>query len=221
VRILVAEDDRELAEKVARALERAGFAVDQVHDGHQADFQGRSESYDAAVLDLGLPQLDGLSVLRGWREAGVALPVLILTARSRWSEKQAGFHAGADDYLTKPFEMGEVVLRVQALIRRSKGIASPDLVCGSLRLDTRTGDLSLGGEPLELTGQEHRVLAYLLHHAGRVVSRTELLEHVYARDRDPDSNVLDVLIGRVRRKLGRPLIETVRGRGYRLVNARE
>jgi two-component system OmpR family response regulator len=221
MRVLIAEDDLELGAKLERALERAGFAVDLARDGRQADFLGRTEAYDAAVLDLGLPQLDGLGVLRGWREAGVALPVLILTARSRWSEKQAGFHAGADDYLTKPFEFGEAVLRVQALIRRSKGYAHPEIVCGALRLDTRTGDVALNGEPLVLTSQEHRVLAYLLHHAGRVVSRSELLDHVYARDRDPDSNVLDVLIGRVRRKLGLPLIETVRGRGFRLVSARE
>jgi two-component system OmpR family response regulator len=219
--VLIAEDDPELGAKLARALERAGYAVDLAQDGKQADLLGRTAAYDAVVLDLGLPNLDGLSVLRGWREAGLVVPVLILTARSRWSEKQAGFHAGADDYLTKPFEFGEAVLRVQALIRRSKGHAHPEIVCGSLCLDTRTGDVTLNGEPLALTGQEHRVLSYLLHHAGRVVSRSELLDHVYARDRDPDSNVLDVLIGRLRRKLGLPVIETVRGRGYRLVTARE
>jgi len=217
VRVLVVEDEVELATKVARTLEAAGFAVDVAHDGERADFLGRTESYDAAVLDLGLPRRDGLAVLRGWRDDGIGLPVLILTARSRWSEKQAGFHAGADDYLTKPFEPGEVVLRVQVLIRRSRGLASPDLACGPLRLDARTGDVRLDGEPIALTPQEHRVLSYLLHHVGRVVSRAELLDHVYARDLDPDSNVLDVLVTRLRRKLGRPLLETVRGRGFRLV----
>jgi len=216
MRVLVVEDEPELAAKIARTLEAAGFVVDLAHDGGRADFLGHTESYDAVVLDLGLPVRDGLAVLQGWRDDGIALPVLVLTARSRWSEKQAGFHAGADDYLTKPFELGEVVLRVQALIRRSRGLASPDLRCGPLRLDARTGDVTLEGEQLPLTAQEHRVLAYLLHHVGRVVSRSELLEHVYARELDPDSNVLDVLIARVRRKLGRPLIETVRGRGFRL-----
>ncbi len=216
MRVLVVEDDVELAAKVARTLESAGFVLDLAHDGDRADFLGRTESYDAAVLDLGLPQRDGLAVLRGWRDDRISLPVLVLTARSRWSDKQAGFHAGADDYLTKPFEPGEVVLRVQALIRRSRGLASPDLACGPLRLDARTGDMTLDGVPVPLTPQEHRVLGYLLHHVGRVVSRSELLDHVYARDLDPDSNVLDVLIGRVRRKLGRSLLETVRGRGYRL-----
>jgi two-component system OmpR family response regulator len=218
--VLVVEDDVELAAKVARTLEAAGFVLDVAHDGDRADFLGRTESYDAVVLDLGLPQRDGLAVLRGWRDDGISVPVLVLTARNRWSEKQAGFHAGADDYLTKPFEPGEVVLRVQALIRRSSGLASPDLACGPLRLDARTGDVTLDGVPVALTAQEHRVLSYLLHHVGRVVSRSELLDHVYARDLDPDSNVLDVLIARVRRKLGRSLLETVRGRGYRLAEPR-
>jgi two-component system OmpR family response regulator len=218
--VLVVEDDVELATKLARTLESAGFVLDLAHDGDRADFLGRTESYDAVVLDLGLPLRDGLTVLHGWRDDGISVPVLVLTARNRWSEKQAGFHAGADDYLTKPFEPGEVVLRVQALIRRSRGLASPDLACGPLRLDARTGDVTLDGLPVALTAQEHRVLAYLLHHVGRVVSRSELLDHVYARNLDPDSNVLDVLIARVRRKLGRSLLETVRGRGYRLAEPR-
>jgi len=216
VRVLVVEDEEELAAKLARALAAAGFAVDLAHDGERADFLGRTEPYDAAVLDLGLPRLDGLSVLRGWRAEGVGVPVLILTARGRWSEKQAGFAAGADDYLVKPFELGEAVLRVQALLRRSRGHASPEIRCGALRLDTHRGELSLAGEPVALTAQEYRLVSYLMHHAGSVVSRSELLDHVYERGLDPDSNVVDVLIGRVRRKIGAGRIETVRGRGFRL-----
>lgn len=216
MRVLVVEDEEELAAKLARALGAAGFAVDLAHDGARADFLGRSEPYDAVVLDLGLPRLDGLSVLRGWRAAGVGVPVLILTARGRWSDKQSGFEAGADDYLVKPFELGEAVLRVQALVRRSRGHASPELVCGALRLDTHRGVVTLAGEPVALTAQEYRLLAYLLHHAEGIVSRSELLDHVYERDADPDSNVVDVLLGRVRRKIGAERIETVRGRGFRL-----
>jgi two-component system OmpR family response regulator len=216
MRVLVVEDEPELAGKLARALGAAGFVVDTAHDGERADFLGRSEPYDAVVLDLGLPRLDGLSVLRGWRAEGFGLPVLILTARGRWSEKQAGFAAGADDYLVKPFELGEAVLRVQALVRRSRGHASPELACGALRLDTHRGELSLAGEPVALTAQEYRLLAYLMHHGEGVVSRSELLDHVYERGLDPDSNVIDVLIGRVRRKIGAGRIETVRGRGFRL-----
>ena len=216
MRVLVVEDEPELAAKVARALDAAGFAVDQAHDGRRADVLGRTEPYDAVVLDLGLPQLDGVSVLRGWRDDGIEAPVLVLTARGRWSDKQAGFEAGADDYLVKPFELGEAVLRVQALIRRSRGYASPELVCGGLRLDSHRGEVTLDGERVTLTAHEYRLVAYLLHHAERVVSRSELLDHVYERGLDPDSNVIDVLLGRVRRKIGADRIETVRGRGFRL-----
>lgn len=216
MRVLVVEDEEELAAKLARALGAAGFAVDLAHDGERADFLGRSEPYDAVVLDLGLPRRDGLSVLRDWRAEGVGAPVLILTARGRWSEKQAGFEAGADDYLVKPFELGEAVLRVQALVRRSRGHAAPEIACGALRLDTHRGSVSLDGEPVSLTAQEYRLVVYLMHHAERVVSRSELLDHVYERGLDPDSNVIDVLIGRVRRKIGAERIETVRARGFRL-----
>jgi two-component system, OmpR family, response regulator len=216
VRVLVVEDEPELAEKLVRALGAAGFAVDVAHDGKQADSLGRTEPYDAAVLDLGLPRLDGLSVLRGWRGEGVGIPTLVLTARGRWSEKQAGFAAGADDYLVKPFELGEAVLRVQALVRRSHGHASPEIRAGALRLDTHRGEFTIAGEPVTLTAQEYRLLAYLAHHAERVVSRSELLDHVYERSLDPDSNVVDVLLARVRRKIGSERIETVRGRGFRL-----
>jgi two-component system OmpR family response regulator len=214
--VLVVEDERELAAKLVRALDAAGLVADVAHDGGEADLLGRSEPYDAAILDLGLPRLDGLSVLRGWREHGVDLPVLVLTARGRWSDKRAGFAAGADDYLVKPFELGEAVLRVQALIRRSRGHASPEIVCGGLRLDSHRGELTLEGEAVEVTALEYRLLAYLLHHAERIVSRSELLDHVYERGLDPDSNVIDVLLGRVRRKIGAERIETVRGRGFRL-----
>jgi two-component system OmpR family response regulator len=214
--VLVVEDEPELAEKLARALASAGLAVDVAHDGKQAELLGRTEPYDAVVLDLGLPRLDGLSVLRGWRGDGIDVPILVLTARGRWSEKQAGFAAGADDYLVKPFELGEAVLRVQALIRRSRGHASPEISLGALQLDTHRGEFTLEGEPVSLTAQEYRLLAYLAHHAERVVSRSELLDHVYERSLDPDSNVVDVLMARVRRKIGSERIETLRGRGYRL-----
>ena len=216
MRVLVVEDEPELAAKLARALDTAGLVTDVAHDGCEADFLGRSEQYDAAILDLGLPNLDGLSVLRSWREKGIGLPVLVLTARGRWSDKQAGFAAGADDYLVKPFTLGEAVLRIQALIRRSRGYASPEIVCGDLRLDSHRSEVTLAGEPVHLTAHEYRLFAYLLHHAERVVSRSELLDHVYERGLDPDSNVIDVLLGRVRRKVGAARIETVRGRGFRL-----
>ncbi|RIL00911.1 MAG: DNA-binding response regulator [Proteobacteria bacterium] len=216
MRVLVVEDEPELAEKLARALAARGFAADVAHDGERADFLGRSEPYDAVVLDLGLPRLDGLSLLRGWRGDGIAVPVLILTARGRWSDKQAGFTAGADDYLVKPFELGEAVLRVQALVRRSRGHASPEIACGALRLDTHRGEVTVDGEPVALTAQEYRLVSYLAHEAPRIVSRSELLDHVYERGLDPDSNVVDALIVRVRRKIGAARIETVRGRGFRM-----
>ncbi len=216
MRILLAEDDAELAARVAAALAAAGFAVDHVGDGIDTEFRGQTEDYDAAVLDLGLPGLDGVSVLHRWREAGRTLPVLVLTARSRWHDKLAGFTAGADDYLTKPFQIEELVLRLHALIRRSTGHASPRLRCGPLELDAHAGRFLRDGEPLALTAQEYRILAYLIHHEGRVVSRAELGEHVYDNGYDPDSNVLDVLVGRIRRKLGVALLHTVRGQGFRL-----
>ncbi|MCI1710066.1 MAG: response regulator transcription factor [Chiayiivirga sp.] len=216
MRILVAEDDESIGGRVRAALGEAGFAVDLATDGRQAEFLGQTEVFDLAVLDLGLPGMDGISVLHRWREAGQRFPVIVLTARSRWHDKLAGFDAGADDYLTKPFQMEELVVRVRALIRRATGHASPVLHCGPLEFDTHAARFSVGGEALALTSQEFRILAYLIHHSGKLVTRAELGEHVYEGGYDPDSNVLDVLIGRIRRKLGLDLIRTVRGQGFRL-----
>ena len=217
MRILVVEDDATLAAQLQEALQRAGFSVDVEGDGDGASFAGTTEQYDAAVLDLGLPLRDGLSVLRDWREAGCQWPVLILTARNRWSDKVAGFGAGADDYLTKPFMIDEVVLRLRAMLRRTAGSATTVLKAGALEYDVTAGRFLLGGQALQLTAQEHKILAYLMHHPDRVLTRTEISEHVYARDLDPDSNTLDVLIGRIRRKLAQPdLLVTERGQGFRL-----
>lgn len=219
MRILLAEDDAGLAERIAAALSAADYAVDRAADGGQVEFLGQTERYDAAVLDLGLPGMDGLTVLHRWREAGHGFPVLVLTARSRWHDKLAGFNAGADDYLTKPFQLEELVLRLHALIRRSAGHASPRLACGPLELDVNAGRFVLNGDPLALTSQKFRILGYLMHHPGKLISRAELGEHVYEGGFDPDSNVLDVLIGRIRRKLGVDLIHTVRGQGFRLAES--
>jgi two-component system, OmpR family, response regulator len=216
MKVLLAEDDRDLAHGIATVLREAGFGVDVTHAGDQADFLVRTETYDAVVLDLGLPMRDGLSLLRDWRDDGLQLPVLILTARGRWPDKAAGFAAGADDYVTKPFEPLEIVLRVRALVRRSRGEASPVISIGGASLDTHAGRLVIDGQPITLTAQEYRLIAYLFHARDRVVSRTELIEHLYERDRDPDSNVIDVLLSRIRRRIGADLIETVRGRGFRL-----
>lgn len=216
MRILIVEDDETLGKQLCETLEAAGFIAELTTDGEEAVYLGEIETYDAAVLDLGLPSIDGLTVLTRWREAGRTLPVLILTARTRWSDKLAGFNAGADDYLTKPFEAQEVVVRLRALIRRSSGHASAELTCGPIRLDTNTSMVSVNGMPVHLTGQEFRILSYLMHHAGKLVSRGELVEHVYDRVADPDSNVIDVLLGRIRRKLNVSIIQTVRGQGYRL-----
>ncbi|MGC2857553.1 response regulator transcription factor [Novispirillum sp. DQ9] len=216
MRVLVVEDEPALALRLQQVLEGAGFVVDVAYDGEDGWHLGDTEPYDAVVLDLGLPKLDGVTVLTRWREDGRTMPVLLLTARSRWSEKMAGFNAGADDYVTKPFELEEVVYRVRALIRRAAGHAQPELSCGRLRLDTHSGRFTVDGAPVQLTAQEGRILSYLLHHAGRVVPRLEILEHVYDRHFDSDSNVLEVLIGRIRRKLGGGMIETLRGQGYRL-----
>ncbi len=217
MRVLVVEDHATLAGQLRAALEEAHFVVDTAPDGEEALFLGETEPYDAVVLDLGLPRLDGLSVLRRWRSTGRAMPVLILTARDAWTEKVAGLNAGADDYLTKPFIMPELVARIQALVRRSHGQARPEISLGRLMVDTTGGRALLDGMPVKLTGLEYRMLAYLAHRAGQVVSKTELTEHLYAQDFDRDSNTLEVVVGRLRRKLGDGVIETLRGQGYRLI----
>ena len=216
MKVLVVEDDRELASKIGEALRQDGMIVDLVHDGDEAAFVGATETYDAAVLDIGLPNQDGISVLRHWREQGQHMPVLMLTARGRWSDKLAGFDAGADDYLTKPFLQDEVGLRLRVLRRRALGHRTPLLQVGPLQYDTHSDRFTLDGSPLSLTAQEKRILAYLIQHPGDVISRNEINNHIYARDLDPDSNTVDVLIGRIRRKLGIELIHTERGRGFRL-----
>ncbi|MEP7209537.1 MAG: response regulator transcription factor [Alphaproteobacteria bacterium] len=218
MRILVVEDDPDLGRQLSEALEQAGYAVDLAPDGEEGLFLGETEPYDAAVLDLGLPKLDGVRVLEKWRAAGKDLPVLILTARDRWSEKVAGFDAGADDYLTKPFVTEELLARLRALLRRTAGHASAALECGDLRVDTRAARASVNGEPIKLTAHEYRVLNYLMHHHGRVVPRTELVEHIYDQDFDRDSNTIEVFIGRLRRKIGSNRILTERGLGYRLID---
>lgn len=216
MRLLVVEDDADLAGQLGEALRDAGYAVDLTGDGEEALFLGDTESYDAVVLDLGLPKVDGMTVLEHWREGGRAMPVLILTARDRWSDKVAGFDAGADDYLAKPFRVEELLARLRALIRRSGGHASPVLEYGAVRIDTRSSKVTLDGAPVKLTGQEYRMLDYLAHNAGKVISRTELTEHLYDQDFDRDSNIIEVFVGRLRRKLGAGVIETVRGLGYRM-----
>jgi two-component system, OmpR family, response regulator len=221
MRVLVVEDDRELARQLRDALAEAGYVVDLAHDGEDGHFLGDTEPYDAVVLDLGLPELDGISVLERWRRDGRMMPVLILTARDRWHEKVAGFDAGADDYVAKPFHMEEVLARLRALVRRAAGHATPELVCGPLQLDTRSARVTVDGTPIRLTAQEFRLLAYLMHHQDKVVSRTELTEHLYDQDFDRDSNTIEVFVGRLRKKLGANLIQTVRGLGYCLAAPRE
>ena len=210
------EDEVAIAHQLAAALEGAGYAVDRAADGEQADYSAQTEQYDAIVLDLGLPKIDGLTLLRRWRDAGVFTPVLVLTARGSWHEKVQGIDGGADDYVAKPFRMEEVLARVRALIRRSSGHAQSELRCGDVVLDARSARVSVAGVPVKLTSHEFRVLSYLMHHRGRVVSQTELVEHIYAQDFDRDSNTVEVFIARLRRKLGASSIETVRGLGYRM-----
>ncbi|MDP2015680.1 response regulator transcription factor [Hydrogenophaga sp.] len=217
MRILLVEDDPTLRGQLRVGLQEAGYAVDEADNGRDAHFLGDTEAFDAVVLDLGLPVLDGLSVLKRWRSAGRVVPVLILTARDNWSEKVAGIDAGADDYLTKPFHMEELLARLRALIRRASGLASPVLQYGELALDTRSGRVTLQGQTVALTSHEYKVLDYLMHRPGAVVSRTELTEHIYAQDFERDSNTIEVFVGRLRKKLPPALIETVRGQGYRLV----
>jgi len=216
MRILVAEDEPALASQLSDALMAAGYAVDHAADGERAEFLGSTETYDAVVLDLGLPRVDGLTVLRRWRDAGIVAPVLILTARASWSEKVQGIDTGADDYLGKPFRMEELLARLRALIRRASGQLTPELRSGNIALDARLGRVTRDGTPVKLTSHEFRVLSYLMHHRGRVVSQGELTEHIYAQDFDRDSNTVEVFIARLRRKLGAESIETVRGLGYRI-----
>ncbi len=219
MRVLIVEDEPRLLIQLSDGIEAAGYAVDLADNGVDAHHLGQTEPFDAVVLDLGLPKMDGLSVLRQWRCAGRTMPVLILTARDGWHEKVAGIDAGADDYLAKPFHMEELLARLRALIRRSGGHASAELCCGPLTLDTRNSRVTLSGQALVLTSHEYRVLAYLMHYQNQVVSRTTLVEHIYAQDFDRDSNTVEVFIGRLRKKLPPGLIETVRGLGYRLAAA--
>ncbi len=214
MRLLVVEDDLDLNRQVTTALQQAGYVVDSAFDGEEGGYLGESEPYDAVVLDLGLPVVDGISVLSGWRKAGRTMPVLILTARDRWNDKVHGFDAGADDYLTKPFHMEELLARLRALLRRAAGHANSEIACGPVTLDTKSGRVIVDGNPVKLTSHEYRLLSYLMHHVGRVVSRAELTEHMYDQDFDRDSNTIEVFVGRLRRKLNVELIETVRGLGY-------
>jgi two-component system OmpR family response regulator len=216
VRALVVEDESALSRQLVAALTEAGYAVDGAADGKRADFLAQTERYDAIVLDLGLPKVDGLTLLRRWREAGIAVPVLVLTARGSWHEKVQGIDSGADDYVSKPFRVEEVLARVRALIRRASGQVTPQLRCGPVLLDPRAARVTLDGAPVRLTSHEFRVLSYLMHHRGRVVSQAELSEHIYSQDLDRDSNTVEVFIARLRRKLGTDFIQTVRGLGYRI-----
>lgn len=214
MRLLVVEDDRDLNRQLVKALGQAGYAVDSAFDGEEGQFLGETEPYDAVILDLGLPKTDGVSVLEAWRVAGRKMPVLVLTARDGWSDKVRSFDAGADDYVTKPFHIEEILARLRALVRRATGHASSDLVCGPIRVDTRSGRVLVNGEPIRLTSHEYRLMSYLMHHIGRIISRTELVEHLYDQDFDRDSNTIEVFIGRLRKKLGVDVIKTIRGLGY-------
>ena len=216
MRVLIVDDEPALSEHLARSLSEAGYAVDVAADGEQADFAVRTESYDAVLLDLGLPRIDGLTVLRNWRQSGVGVPVLVLTARGSWHETVDGIDAGADDYVAKPFRIEEVLARLRGLIRRDSGHAQQQLRCGDVTLDPRLVRVTKDGVPIRLTSHEFRVLSYLMHHRDRVVSQAELTEHIYAQDFDRDSNTVEIVIARLRRKLGPALIETVRGLGYRM-----
>lgn len=214
--MLVVEDEARIAKQLATALGQAGYAVDCAADGERGEFLGQTERYDAVVLDLGLPRVDGLTLLRRWRDAGLTMPVLVLTARGSWHEKVHGIDGGADDYVAKPFRMEEVLARLRALIRRSSGQVSVELRCGPITLDPRAAKVSLHGNPVRLTSHEFRVLSYLMHHRGRVVAQAELIDHIYAENFDRDSNTVEVFVARLRRKLGASVIETVRGLGYRM-----
>jgi two-component system OmpR family response regulator len=217
MRILVVEDDTNLNRQIKDALTEGGYAVDVAFDGEEGHFLGDTEPYDAVVLDIGLPQMDGLSVLEEWRRAGKAMPVLLLTARDRWSDKVQGIDAGADDYVAKPFHMEELLARLRALVRRAAGHASNEITAGPVRLDVKAGKVTVSGQAIKLTSHELRLLSYLMHHKGKVVSRTELTEHLYDQDFDRDSNTIEVFVGRLRKKLPEEVIHTVRGLGYQIL----
>ncbi len=214
MRLLIVEDEPVLARQLNEALENFGYAIDMAADGEEGHFLGSTEEYDAVILDLGLPKLDGVTVLERWRMEGRTMPVLVLTARESWSDKVAGLDAGADDYLTKPFKMEELQARLRALIRRASGLASPELSCGTVLLDTRNSRVTVDGAAVKLTAQEYKLLGYLMHHKGKVISRTELTEHIYDQDFDRDSNTIEVFINRIRKKMNIDIIKTVRGLGY-------
>ncbi|MGU3574769.1 response regulator transcription factor [Brucellaceae bacterium C25G] len=216
MRILIVEDDKDLNRQLSEAMIEAGYVVDSAYDGEEGHFLGDTEPYDAVILDIGLPQMDGISVVERWRRDGRIMPVLMLTARDRWSDKVAGIDAGADDYVAKPFHVEEVLARLRALIRRAAGHASSELSCGPLLLDTKTSKVTVNGTALKLTSHEFRLLSYLMHHMDKVISRTELVEHLYDQDFDRDSNTIEVFVGRLRKKMGIDIIETVRGMGYRM-----
>lgn len=219
MRILLAEDEKILAEQISRALASEQRAVDVAPDGHQALYLGSVEAYDMIILDIGLPGIDGISVLKQWREMGIRIPVLILTARDGWSERVGGLDAGADDYMTKPFHMAELAARVRAMIRRQAGHANPIFNKDNVTFDTRNGQAIVDGMMVELTAQETAVLSYLFHNAGRLISRIELTDHIYRHNEDRDSNTIAVFVTRLRKKLGPGLIRTVRGSGYMIDQA--
>ena len=221
MRILIVEDNEAIARDIGGRLEQAGYVTDYARDGEEADFMGFTEDYDAAILDLGLPRVDGLTVLRNWREAGRGFPVLVLTARGSWRERVEGMDAGGDDYVVKPFEMEEVLARLRAIIRRSRGISAPVIRIGPLELDTRSARVIIEGRALDLTPLEYRLLSYLAHQHGRAVPRMELMEHIYEDDGSRNSNTLDVLVSRLRRKIGAALIRNRRGHGYMLIDPSE
>ncbi|WP_300517221.1 response regulator transcription factor [Aliiroseovarius sp.] len=214
MRILIVEDEHKIAELIADVLQGEGFIPEIARDGEEGWFLGSTEHYAAAVLDIGLPKRDGLSVLRSWREEGLDLPVILLTARANWNERVEGIDAGADDYLGKPFQMEELVARLRALLRRSSGQKVTVLEAGPLRIDLRQMRVSVDGRPVKVTPLEYRLLNYLMHNRGQVVSQEELAESIYFRDQEPDSNAIEVLVGRLRRKIGGGVIETRRGFGY-------
>ncbi|MFV2093199.1 MAG: response regulator transcription factor [Hyphomicrobiales bacterium] len=214
MRILIVEDDQRIADDLVRALDACGYLTVHSSDGEAAEFLGSTEEFDAVILDLGLPKLDGLSVLKRWREQGITTPVLVLTARGTWQDKVEGIDAGGDDYLAKPFQIEELLARLRSIVRRASGHASSKISCGGVVLDARTTQVSERGTPLSLTTLEYRMLNYLMHNQGRVVSRVELTDHIYEIDSDRDGNTLDVLVGRLRRKLRENIIHTRRGHGY-------